>query len=78
MGVPTSEVAYTIATTRRETTKVHNNMWWYWGGGTLCVLFTNRSVCRPRYQQVNVDVAPAVTILGSYVVHGDLTQVGRW
>ena len=33
MGVPTSEVGYTIATTRRETTKVHKNMWWHWGGG---------------------------------------------
>ena len=32
MGVPTSEVGYTIATTRRETTKVHKNMWWQWGG----------------------------------------------
>jgi len=30
MGVPTSEVGYTIATTRRETTKVHENMWWHW------------------------------------------------
>jgi len=30
MGVPTSEVGYTIATTRRETTKVPNNMWWHW------------------------------------------------
>ena len=30
MGVPTSEVGYTIATTRRETTKVHKNMWWHW------------------------------------------------
>ena len=29
MGVPTSEVGYTIATTRRETTKVHKNMWWH-------------------------------------------------
>ena len=25
-----SEVGYTIATTRRETTKVHKNMWWHW------------------------------------------------
>ena len=24
--------SYTIATTRRETTKVHKNMWWHWGG----------------------------------------------
>jgi len=30
MGVPTSEVGYTIATTWRETTKVHKNMWWHW------------------------------------------------
>jgi len=35
MGVPTSEVGYTIATTRRETTKVHKNMWWHWWGGKL-------------------------------------------
>ena len=35
MGVPTSEVGYTIATTRRETTKVHKNMWWHWGWGRL-------------------------------------------
>ena len=35
MGVPTSEVGYTTATTRRETTKVHKNMWWHWGGGSF-------------------------------------------
>ena len=35
MGVPSSEVGYTIATTRRETTKVHKNMWWHWGGGKI-------------------------------------------
>ena len=35
MGVPTSEVGYTIATTRRETTKVHKNMWRHWGGGNI-------------------------------------------
>jgi len=32
MGVPASEVGYTIATTRRETTKVHKNMWGHWWG----------------------------------------------
>ena len=31
MGVPTSEVGYTIATTRGEKAKVHKNMWWHWG-----------------------------------------------
>jgi hypothetical protein len=31
MGVPASEIGYTIATTSRETTKVHKNMWWHWG-----------------------------------------------
>ena len=36
---PTSEVGYTIATTRRETMKVHKNIWWHWGGGKLCQLF---------------------------------------
>jgi hypothetical protein len=30
MGVPTSEVGYTSATTRRETTKSMTGMWWYW------------------------------------------------
>ena len=33
MGVPASEVGYTIATTRRETTNVHKNMWRHWGEG---------------------------------------------
>jgi hypothetical protein len=33
MGVPASQVGYTIATTGRENTKVHKNMWWHWGGG---------------------------------------------
>jgi len=41
MGVPTSEVGYTIATTRKETTKVHKNMWWLWGKKTAgIILFT--------------------------------------
>jgi len=31
MGVPTSDVGYIIATTRRKTTKVHKNVWWHWG-----------------------------------------------
>jgi len=31
MGVPTSEVGYTIATTTRERHKVHKNRWWHWG-----------------------------------------------
>jgi hypothetical protein len=30
MGVPSSEVGYSSATTRRETTKSIRNMWWYW------------------------------------------------
>jgi hypothetical protein len=30
MGVPTSEVGYTSATTRKETTKSIRDMWWYW------------------------------------------------
>jgi hypothetical protein len=28
MGAPTSEVGYTIATTRRENHEVHKNKWW--------------------------------------------------
>jgi len=31
MGVPDSEVGYTIATTRREDHEVHNR-WWHWRG----------------------------------------------
>jgi len=49
MGVPTSEVGCTIATTRRETTKVHKNMWWHWGdtatalcASLFCFLIKNR------------------------------------
>jgi hypothetical protein len=30
MGIPTSEVGYTSATTRRETTKSMTDMWWHW------------------------------------------------
>ena len=30
MGAPTSEVGYTIATTRREKHEVHKNRWWHW------------------------------------------------
>ena len=50
MGVPTSEVGYTIATTRKETTKVHKNMWWH-GGGEVWVefLFTFLSVHASRF-----------------------------
>ena len=40
MRVPTSEVSYTIATTRRENTKVHKHMWcdWRGGGGILFII----------------------------------------
>jgi low temperature requirement protein LtrA len=30
MGIPTSEVGYTSATTGRETTKFMTDMWWHW------------------------------------------------
>jgi hypothetical protein len=30
MGAPTSEVGYTIATTRKENHEVHKNGWWHW------------------------------------------------
>jgi hypothetical protein len=30
MGIPTSEVGYTSAITRRETTKSMMDMWWHW------------------------------------------------
>ena len=39
MDVPTSEVGYTIATTRRETTKVRKNMWRHWGGGIIGLFY---------------------------------------
>jgi len=43
MGVPTSGVGYTIATTRREATKVHKNMWRHWGrGGILSRTFVSK------------------------------------
>jgi hypothetical protein len=30
MGIKTSEVGYTSAKTRRETTKSMTDMWWHW------------------------------------------------
>jgi hypothetical protein len=30
MGIPTSEVGYTSATTMRKTTKSMTDMWWHW------------------------------------------------
>jgi hypothetical protein len=30
MGIPTSEVGYASATTRRETTEFMMDMWWHW------------------------------------------------
>jgi hypothetical protein len=30
MGVPTSEVGYTTAMSRREDHEVHKDMWWHW------------------------------------------------
>jgi hypothetical protein len=35
MGVPTSEVGYTSATTGRETTKSIRDMWWHWKTTTI-------------------------------------------
>ena len=43
MGVPTSEAGYTIATTRRETTKVHKNMWWHWGENIFIYIYLKTS-----------------------------------
>jgi hypothetical protein len=30
MGIPTSEISYTSATSRRETMKSIKDMWWLW------------------------------------------------
>jgi hypothetical protein len=43
MGVPTSAVGYPIATTRKETTKVHKNMWWHWKKKRLLFLLSCNS-----------------------------------
>ena len=67
MGVPTSEVGYTIATTRRETTKVHKNMWWHWGGGGiyifiyLFILYTR--VGKGRFTVVRMEKGMQVMII---------------
>jgi hypothetical protein len=53
MGVPTSEAGYTIATTRRETTKVHESMWWQGGGGGESESLEARAEqARPNYQTI--------------------------
>ena len=41
MGVPSSEVGYTIATSRKETTKVHKNMWWQWKKKEIYIYMTS-------------------------------------
>jgi hypothetical protein len=55
MGVPTSEVGYSLATTRRETTKVHKNMWWHWGKKKLYIA-TNYNNCCVSWLYVYVDI----------------------
>jgi hypothetical protein len=43
MGVPTSEVGYTSATTRRETTKSMTDMWWH---GKTTTTINIRRTCK--------------------------------
>jgi hypothetical protein len=45
MGVPTSEVGYASATTRRETMKSMTDMWWHWKTTTTynTVIYANIS-----------------------------------
>ena len=39
MGVPTSEVGYTAAMSRREDHEVHKDMWWHWAQKEHCKVF---------------------------------------
>jgi hypothetical protein len=50
MGVPTSEVGYTSATTRRETMKSIRDMWWYWifKKNSRKLLYMNLEIARLR------------------------------
>jgi hypothetical protein len=41
MGVPTLEVGYTSATTRRQTMKSMMDMWWHWKTTTLTLCAGN-------------------------------------
>jgi len=58
MGVPTSEVGYTIATTRRETTEVHKNMWWHSGEKRLFVQVADLAVHAPGASFVQPNYTP--------------------
>jgi hypothetical protein len=40
MGAPNSEVGYTSATTRRETTKSIRHIWWHWIKKIAHIVFT--------------------------------------
>ena len=59
MGVPTSEVGYTIATTRRETTKVHKNRWWHWRERDFDGELTTYQRC---YSGISVDKTTVVKV----------------
>ena len=69
MGVPTSEVGYTIATTRRETTKVHKNMWRHWTKkSSQCALTT----AVPSKDKPNVNTADSAY---TAFIYGIVTQL---
>ena len=65
MGVRTSEVGYTIATTRRETTNIHKNMWWHWGEKTIPTVNNDHYIVRFMiYPYLNL-VTNSISILNN-------------
>jgi len=60
MGPPTSEVGYTITTTRRENREVHKNRRGYWGRGSQlstvsCSVDQTEAVVDRAYNMHNTD-----------------------
>jgi len=45
-GTLTSEVGYTMATTRRVNHQVHKNRWWHWRKKTLSTQYSTSTCCR--------------------------------
>ena len=73
MGVPTSEVGYTFATTRRETAKVHKNIWWHWRGKNIHITKTLKVYCT-YFESVFVT---ALTLFCNELQAYDVTKSGN-
>jgi hypothetical protein len=65
MGFPTSEFGYTIAGTRRETSKVHKNMWWHWTKKNFLVDWSLTFATQTLFRSVlRTEDTPPIVVIG--------------